>query len=623
MSLALPLGLLGLLSIVGLVLIYILKPKYQDKKVASTYVWKLSLKYAKRKVPWQWLRNSLLFLIQLLIFVIIALMMAGPFFYLSTTQGEKIVILDASASMLAEDGGRTRFDRAKSEIGSLADVTTQNDRFTVILAGEDATFLIRRSDSAGFVRQKLSETECTLSEPDLPAAMALAEQVLSENPNAEVHLFTDAEYEDSGRVTVHNMSGSEWNAAILNFTASRVNGQYVFTAQIASYGRAAEIAVNLNVDGRARLPKLAMCEQDGTATVVWDSLNIAEYESADVHLQGIRDSFVYDNDYSLFNPSADPFRIQLVSSNPGFLQGALSAAGSCDIVVPEGETPASTSGFDLYVFDGTLPDEIPTDGAVWLIAPPQQDAARLDAEWGIGMSVVRGNGKDRYYFSPAGGTSEIYRTVMRAVDPRTTFVTEYSRLISYDGYESMILCEDSPVLLTRNDGGLKTVVFAFDLHKSDLPIHYYYPLLISNLYRYSIVRTVERAEYAVGEAVQLNAKPNALQMTVSASFADGTESEEQYSEYPVLLTPERLGEYTVTQTLGSARTVTDRFYVRLAGDESVFGKKLALLTGPVTPPGAGTDTNVNRDTLDVFVYLGAALLVIVCVEWGLQYREQF
>lgn len=51
MSLLVPLGLLGLLGIAALILIYILKPNYQQKIISSTYVWKLSLRYRKKKIP--------------------------------------------------------------------------------------------------------------------------------------------------------------------------------------------------------------------------------------------------------------------------------------------------------------------------------------------------------------------------------------------------------------------------------------------------------------------------------------------------------------------------------------------------------------------------------------------
>ena len=44
------LGLLGLLGIVALLLIYIIKPNFQQKLISSTYIWKLSLKFKKRKI---------------------------------------------------------------------------------------------------------------------------------------------------------------------------------------------------------------------------------------------------------------------------------------------------------------------------------------------------------------------------------------------------------------------------------------------------------------------------------------------------------------------------------------------------------------------------------------------
>ena len=51
MKLLAPLGLLGLIGIIILIIIYIIKPNYQSKFVSSTFVWKLSLKYKKKKIP--------------------------------------------------------------------------------------------------------------------------------------------------------------------------------------------------------------------------------------------------------------------------------------------------------------------------------------------------------------------------------------------------------------------------------------------------------------------------------------------------------------------------------------------------------------------------------------------
>ena len=60
MSLLTPLGLLGLIGLIVLLIIYIIKPNYQNKVISSTFVWNLSLKYRKKKIPINKLRNILL-----------------------------------------------------------------------------------------------------------------------------------------------------------------------------------------------------------------------------------------------------------------------------------------------------------------------------------------------------------------------------------------------------------------------------------------------------------------------------------------------------------------------------------------------------------------------------------
>ena len=61
MSWLTPLGFLGLISIIALIIIYIIKPNYQNKQISSTFIWKLSLKYRKNKIPINKLRNIIIF----------------------------------------------------------------------------------------------------------------------------------------------------------------------------------------------------------------------------------------------------------------------------------------------------------------------------------------------------------------------------------------------------------------------------------------------------------------------------------------------------------------------------------------------------------------------------------
>ena len=91
-----PLGLLGLLGILVLIIIYILRPNYQQKFVSSTYIWKLSLKYRKKRIPTSKLRDLLLILCQVLILAGSAAALATPVQVLreQPTDNEVIAIID-------------------------------------------------------------------------------------------------------------------------------------------------------------------------------------------------------------------------------------------------------------------------------------------------------------------------------------------------------------------------------------------------------------------------------------------------------------------------------------------------------------------------------------------------
>lgn len=108
MKLLTPLGLLGLLGIAVLILIYVIKPNYQQKTVSSTFVWKLSLKYKKKRVQINKLRNVLLILCQVLVLTACALILAEPnrVVKAETDPSEVIAIIDSSASMRAQKTGK-------------------------------------------------------------------------------------------------------------------------------------------------------------------------------------------------------------------------------------------------------------------------------------------------------------------------------------------------------------------------------------------------------------------------------------------------------------------------------------------------------------------------------------
>ena len=171
MTLLAPLGLLGLLGVVALIIIYIIKPNFQQKIISSTYVWKLSLKYRKRRIPTSKLRNIIIIICQILILSICAFILARPSQILkqAADYDEIIAVLDCSASMRAMDGdGVTRYERAVKQMQTRAKtIFDKRGYVSVIMADSDPEYLVERLT---FEQEYDLSTKCSTGREIAPTA---------------------------------------------------------------------------------------------------------------------------------------------------------------------------------------------------------------------------------------------------------------------------------------------------------------------------------------------------------------------------------------------------------------------------------------------------------------------
>ena len=289
MSWLTPIGLLGLIGLIVLIIIYIIKPNYQNKIISSTFIWKLSLKLKKKQVPISKLRSILLFICQVLAICTLAFILAQPVIKAEEEEKvtEKIIIIDASASMLTETNDETRFERAVESVRLLADeIFLTESRVSLILANETASILVsgvnhERKDLLYDALDDLVDPSVglpiTYGRGAVDAAIKLAEETTSINPDTEVILYTDTTYIDRGKVVVKDVKDpSEWNASILDARAFLTENYYRFEIDVACYGGAdADIEVYLDIYGTntdkvsVHMSGTARCMNGNTTTVVF------------------------------------------------------------------------------------------------------------------------------------------------------------------------------------------------------------------------------------------------------------------------------------------------------------------------------------------------------------------
>ena len=639
MSWLTPLGFLGLLGIIALIIIYIIKPNYQNKIISSTFVWKLSLKYRKKRIPINKLRNLLLFICQILVITCCALVLAHPFLEKDTHSrtDDKIIILDASASMMTESGGVTRFERAVSEIREYADdIISAGGRVSVIVADDSSEYLIQDVDLGRKAELNetldsiisLSDFGCTYGTPDIDGAMKLAEKITQYSTGVEVLLYTDTVYIDDGDVTVKQINDpTDWNAAILDVRAILVDNSYRFEIDVACYGNVnKDIDVNLEIVGlnediTASYVKSARCEYENVTTVVFsktpDQDNYNEYpdpvvaytfESLYVYITE-NDSFGYDNSFYLYGGTKQPLRIQYYSALPNnyfatalmVLRNQLSYRWDIELIeVKYDEIPAA-EGFDFYIYEHAVPQTLPTDGVVLLANP---DMAPNNAGFKLAS-----------YPSYAGGDEVPLKAgeahpIMKEINAENITISRFTQITSHDGFTPLLYCDDEPVFIVKNDPDQKIAVMTFSLNYSNLPIILEFPLLMYNFLEYYTPSTITEHVFEINDTISFGSRSESVSVI-------GPYVNETVTEFPGTLKPTAPGTYTITQTPISGREVTDSIYVHVPTSESNINMQEDSLINPIFL--------VEDDGMmtDLLIYFALALVLLLFAEWWLHLREQF
>jgi len=633
MSFINPNGLWFLLGIPVLIILYIIKQKFTDRTISSSFIWRKSAELIKKNIRWRKLLKYVLFALQILIIAGISLVVARPVFSGADTGTDYYVIIDGSASMLAETNGETRFDRAVGEIEDLAADMQEDSEMTVIFAADNSFYIVRQSDSFSVIDKALKNLECGLSDADIDGAVTLAQTEAEGAANAVFILYTDKDYEDTGDIAVVNMSDGEWNAAVLNLSVSEDHGQTTFMSTVASYGADQTLTLALYVDGVFKDAQLAECSDGVPTDVYWDALELDAYSQAEVTVEA-DDAVSVDNSYVLCGGGETAKDVLIVGKTSYFLENVIDAVGDFNITtansldtIPTGvedETadPNALSGYDLYVFDGVTPDTLPDDGAVWIIDPGASVSTLElgDTADGGGLSVS------------SGSSSETLEALTNYLDLDEIVVSEYTQLTSYDGYEPVLSCGDDPVLLVKTDADhVTTLVLMFDIHASNLPLLADFPLLAYNMTQYSVLSVLDDRSYTVDEDIAVNALPGCSGIVVTDE--SGTDYNVTIAASSGIFTPEKTGVYTVTEIGVSGSDVSvdkDTFFVHIDASESdINAKGTSLGLGSAAEGTAAAEVNngffarLFSNEVKLWPYLAMLLLVILLMEWWLYYREEY
>src|SRR5919109_2185112 len=193
MPFAAPLALLGLLFVPAVVGMYLLKLRRDEAVVPSTLLWTRLVADVEANAPWQRLRRSLLFFLQLLLVIALALLAARPFLERPAGLARDIVlVMDTSASMAATDVVPDRMTAAKQvAIEALKDLPT-GGKVSLIAADRTARIVVNESGDVARIRQAIESIPVTQTRGDLGDALELASKLAARSGDAQILVATDA-----------------------------------------------------------------------------------------------------------------------------------------------------------------------------------------------------------------------------------------------------------------------------------------------------------------------------------------------------------------------------------------------------------------------------------------------
>ncbi|MBW5448059.1 VWA domain-containing protein [Cohnella sp. CFH 77786] len=476
------------LSLPVILLMYMLKRTYLDTEVSSSLLWRKALREQEANRPWQKLRNRLLLLLQLAAAVMLVLALMEPAFTGRAAAGRKAaVVLDTSASMTARTVGSnvTAFESAVSELRAWLEEQSASASITLITTGEDPK--VEASGSPKTIQEALDRIRPQYGSADAAAGLTLADAAIRGEPDGEIVFVSDGRSVRPERlrlaapVRTLQVQPAAGNAAIAAF-GIRENGD-------SNQGRSAVVTV-MN-QGHVPLSGTLTIEAPGVKEKLFAAdykLNAGErrtfrgeldaeapYYRASID-SGSADGFASDDVAYAFPASGKSSRrALLVSRGNLFLDKALQLAGVQTVrAVPGTYEPdeQTMKTVDWVLVDGGV-RESDLRSESWnklLASKPVWRLWSAESPPEGGSAVVPDSGEAAVKDHPV-----VHYVTFQGVHIAKLVVTRAGEQLG----DPVVTYGGKPAIYAGRSDGKPAIVFAFDLHDSDLPLKPEFPILVA------------------------------------------------------------------------------------------------------------------------------------------------
>ena len=612
MSFIYPLGLIGLVGVPILIIIYILRSKYNEQTVPSTYLWILSEKFFKRRNPFSGMTGLISLILQILMVIFASLAIARPIFTIPDSASEYCFIIDDSGSMNTLDGKKTYFEKGQEEIEELIDDARLGSSYTLISLAGDTPVIYERVTDKKLAKEMLRDVECTDGTVDSTAALSKAQKYFDENTSLVTYFITDKNFTTAKNVNIVNVGLQEAKNYSINEAFGTLTDGTLYTgATVTSHTTDAKINVDLYVNGSEKAAAtLTVDLKSGESKNVELSCKATSYDSFRLVIRE-NDDLAIDNEVIVYNINAEPaYSILIVSKTPFFFEAAFDALTDAKVDVVSPDEYNGQTGYGLYLFHSFAPESLP-DASVWLV-----NVSEGIENSGFGTRGIVSLDEPEL-IEKSKSTSTRARQLLLGVEGKDIFISEYVKYSGmYTQFTTVFSYEGNPLIFAGVNGhGNREVVFGFDIHKSDLALSTDFTPLMSNLLNYSCPAIVDRASYVCGGELEVNV--TATVSSVKVISPDGEENYIDTSSDVGTLTLDRVGTYTINVASTTGEKVY-KVYSSAPAEESSIGD----MGDDFSVLGQPTDEKTDGQ-YDPLVLLFILLAIVFTADWMVYCYEKY
>ncbi len=493
-------GLIALIGVPMIIILHMLKRKQRDVIVPSTYLWEKAADTSVQSKPWQKLKRSLPLILQLIAATALGLAVARPYISAFGTAYNYVVVIDASSSMNTEDMGETRLEYSKERAEKLISSASALSKITVIAANETPYIAYGPDTNKAEAVAALKSIAPTGGGIDMDTLEGMIASEAAETEGG-IYIYTD-----------NDSSFKDIDANV--FYAGKETSNCAITLASASEGN---VLVNVRNYGASDEQKTVTVYLGNMAAAVNDVYIPAGSERSVVFtnvyntsgkisvVMTPEDILPSDDTYYIAVNESETAKILIVSDGNTFLENAFSLVEGTEIykMTSDTMTSADLTGYDLYVFDGVLPETVPNDGGLLIVNPPEGNSY-----------IETGAVKELNCYSE--GISEL------SSGENLQFIISEAKTVNRPSWAVTECSADGvPLIMRGENGGQKVCIFTFDIHNSDLPLLKEFPIMIYNLSDWFVPGRIGTQNSAkCGETLNIDIAADAQKVTVEGPSGD-------------------------------------------------------------------------------------------------------